>query len=356
MENASQDGPVSPFPCGENDVDALLRAAFKRQKEAAGTRKVRPFPVEPETPLVLGNFRLLREIGRGPAGIVYEAEEAAGGRRVALRVFPRHVTLRESLIARLRRVTARAAELEHPGISRPFLLGREGDVHYLATELAEGAPLDRMIRRLGKHDVTALTGRAIREAILGDRDDSHEEAVETDGGPWAGSFPVAAGGIVVQAARALGHAHGHGVIHGNIKPSNIVIHAGGDVKLTDLGLVHPADRAFLAPGTELLGTVHYTAPELLEDPRAEPDARSDLFSLGVILYELTTLERPFTGESTREVLENMRRGEPGDPCALNPRLPARLAAIILHALDKDPGLRYWTAEGLADDLQGILNH
>jgi len=358
MVNPPRHDPESPFPYGENDVDALLRAAFKRQKakSQAGARDEPPFTLESgETP-VLGEFRILREIGRGRLGIVFEAEEMTRGERVALRVLPRHLALRESLMARLRRVASLAAELEHPGIVRVLFLGRSDDVHYAVMELAPGAPLDRVIHRLRGRDPAALTGPALREAVGAVVEESSGVEAGTDSErSWTDGFLVTVAGLAAQAARALDHAHGHGVMHGDLKPSRLRVRPDGQVTLTDFGLVHPADREFLSPGPEPLGGLPYTAPELIADPKAELDPRSDVFSLGAILYELATLERPFGGDSLPEVVRNLQGREPVDPSRVNPLVSPRLAAIVLHALEKDPAHRYPRAWELAEDLEWLLS-
>ncbi|MCC6669933.1 MAG: protein kinase [Planctomycetes bacterium] len=267
---------------------------------------------------VVGGFRILEEVGRGGMGVVYRARQLSLDRPVALKVLPAHLTLQPSVVARFRREASIAARLEHPAIVAIHAVGSEGDTHYIAMEWIDGAPLARTDPRTG----------AVREV---------RETVE----------------LCAVVADALEYAHQHGVVHRDVKPSNILLRADGRPVLSDFGLARDQSLPELTSAGEFAGTPHYVSPEQAAGA-GQADARSDVFSLGATLYFLLTGQKPFGGASTHAVLQAIATAEPVDPLRLDPTLSPDLAAIVLKALEKNPARRYPSAAALAADLRAFL--
>jgi Tfp pilus assembly protein PilF len=270
----------------------------------------------------LGDFELLRELGRGGMGVVYEARQVSMDRRVALKVLPHHVTASPTALARFKREAATAGKLVHEGIVAIHSVGAEGDVHWFAMELVRGQPLDRWVRERASRQPDA------RERLL--------ELVE----------------LVARVADALAHAHAHGVVHRDVKPGNILVRDDGRAVLTDFGLAHVDDLPSLTNSGDFAGTPHYVSPE--QAAGGTVDARSDVFSLGATLYELLAGRRPFEGATPQSVLLAILRDDPPDPHR-HAGVPQDLAAVVLKALEKDPARRYAGAAAFADDLRRFAN-
>jgi len=344
--------------------DAIVEQMSGVLRFAFGERPPDPAPVDPGPPdlppdsTVLGDFCLLREIGQGGMGVVYEAHQISLNRRVALKVLPDHITRRPAAVERFRREAALAANLAHPGIVEIHTVGTESGTHYFAMEFVEGAPLDRVIDRSSEEGLDSLTGDSVARAV---RTESHRldtgEAEIPGPSPaptWNRNYIATVVEIAAQVAEALEHAHRAGVVHRDVKPANILVRADGTVKLTDFGLARQEDLPSLTRSGEFGGTPYYTSPE--QAAGRTVDHRTDVFSLGATLYELLTLRRPFSGETTREVLNNILAQEPGDPQKLNPGVAPDLAAVVLRALEKDPERRYSSAGALAEDLRAFLEY
>ncbi len=274
----------------------------------------------------LGDFRILREIGRGGMGIVYEAEQKSLARRVALKVLPKHVLLQERDRRRFEREAQTAANLHHTHIVPIFGAGVHDGLHYYVMPLVRGVGLDEIIRRLrNQGDVTTL-----------------------DGAHWS---RVARIGI--QAAEALAYAHSQGTLHRDVKPSNLLLDEDDNVSVADFGLAQAIDSGDAGRGGEMAGTPRYMAPEQV---RGKAEIRSDLYSLGATLYELATLQ-PALGDSSccrRDALSR-ERPEATRPRKLHPAVPRDLQTIILKCLQWEPQRRYADATALGDDLQRFLD-
>jgi predicted Ser/Thr protein kinase len=260
----------------------------------------------------LGEFRLLREIGRGGMGIVYEAEQEPLGRRVALKVLPAGAALDERLAVRFLREARAAARLDHPGIVRVFTSGQEAGVLYFTMELVHGRPLDRLIAE----------------------------------GPFE---PGRAARVALEVARALWHAHQAGLVHRDIKPENILTTEDGRARLTDFGLVHESSERPVTISHMVLGTPAFIAPE---QARGDPvDPRSDVYSLGAVLYAMLAGRPPYTGRVPAVIISHVLGEEPPPLASLRPGLPEDLIAVCSRALARDPRDRYQTAGMLAEDLE-----
>jgi hypothetical protein len=267
---------------------------------------------------VLGDFRLLREIGRGGMGVVWEATQISLDRRVAIKVLAPGTELQPRALARFRREAATAAGLDHPGIVDVIAVGEQDGRHWFAMELVAGQRLD--------HHARELRSRC------------------------AAGYAVAVADLVAKVADALHCAHAAGVVHRDVKPGNILVRADGSPVVTDFGLCRTAARPALSQSGDFAGTPHYMSPEQARGD-AEIGPGSDVFALGVTLYELLTQQLPFDGDSTRAVLDKILTSEPPHPQRLVPDLPRDLTAIVMKALAKERSERYATAAAFAADLR-----
>ena len=321
----------------------------------------------------LGDFRIIREIGRGGMGVVYEAHQESLDRRVALKVLPAHLTLRKATVARFQREASTAARLEHPGIVDIYAVGEEGGNHFFAMEFVDGAPLSRVIERLCFESASSLNGFHLGAAVAetlqkgkarcATRDDSRgdlsDDLQEEDlllHDFWNRTYIEAVCRIIARVARALDYAHDRGVIHRDVKPSNILVRENGSVVLTDFGLAREEGLPSLTVTGELSGTPHYIAPEQASPKRAPLDHRVDVYSLGVTLYEMLTLIRPFDGKTSQEVLGKIVAREPASPRSQNTLIPRDLETVCLTAMDKDPARRYQSADEFRQDLLNFVEY
>jgi eukaryotic-like serine/threonine-protein kinase len=286
----------------------------------------------------LGDFQILREIGRGGMGIVYEAVQRSLGRRVALKVLPLAATLDPKQLQRFRNEAAAAAQLHHTNIVAVYAVGCERGVHYYAMQLIEGQSLAALIEGLRE-------GRGARRGK------------PTHRGAWAcREWACRVARLGLRAAEALEHAHQLAVVHRDVKPANLLLDARGNLWVTDFGLALFQGDAGLTMTGELLGTLRYMSPEQALGKRGAVDHRTDVYSLGVTLYELLTLRPALDGQDRQELLAQLAGEEPRPPRRLNPAVPVELETIVLKAAAKNPAERYATAQELADDLQRFLEH
>ncbi len=305
----------------------------------------------------LAGFRIVREIGRGGMGIVYEAEEIALRRRVALKVLPRPLTLQPEIVERFRRESATAARIRHRGIVEVHAVGESDGVSYFSMELVDGTSLEALLTRLREDRAEAFEPEGFRRALA-----RSFEGGSVDRGGGAAAARIARGPIeticriVADVAEALDHAHREGVVHRDVKPPNVLLRRDGSVVLTDFGLAREVGLGSLTQPGMLVGTLPYLSPELAEGRDADTDHRADVYSLGATLYELLTLERPFEGKSVPELLRKIASKSPRDPADLNPRLAPDLVTIVLKAIEKDPARRYATAADFASDLRAFLGY
>ncbi|MHC4946341.1 MAG: tetratricopeptide repeat protein, partial [Planctomycetota bacterium] len=322
----------------------------------------------------LGDFSIIREIGRGGMGVVYDARQISLKRNVALKVLPAHLTLRKEAVERFKREASTAARLNHPGIVDIYAVGEEGGTHFFAMEFVEGTPLDRVIARFRKDGSLPLDGSEVAH-IVGEglhrpeRDPSstetsaehevqpgtEEKKDETRSKVWNKTYIESACRLVTQVADALDYAHRAGVIHRDVKPSNILVRVNGTSVLTDFGLAREEGLPSVTVTGEFAGTPHYVSPEQAMPRRKKVDNRSDIYSLGVTLYELLTLKRPFDGKTSQEVLGKIISKEPPLLRAQNNLIPRDLEKICMAALEKDANRRYQSAGEFRDDIQRFLD-
>lgn len=267
----------------------------------------------------VGRYRLLERVGQGAMAQVYRALDPASGAEVAVKILYSHLTTDEGFVARFRREAQAAAALDHPNIIRVLDHGTEGEWSYLVMELVDGPSLKNVLQKRKK----PLTP---------------EEAVR----------------LVATLADALEHAHRQGVVHRDVKPSNVLLRDGrlDSPVLTDFGVARMVEATVATDAGTTLGTPIYMSPEQGEGKSG--DARSDIYALGVILYELLTGQPPFEAESPYALILRHIHTPPPRPRALRPDLPKALEAVTLHALAKEPTARFPSAAAFAAALRHSL--
>lgn len=315
-----------------------------------------PVGVVPSVPDDFGDYTIEHEIGRGGMGIVFAARQRSLDRRVALKLLSRPLLPQARAHLRFQREARLLARLEHRSIVRVLDAGMVGDVPYYAMDLVDGAPLSAVIDAVRRHGLPTATGATVMAAVTGTLE--RTGATDADAATPAAaalrqrSYLDACAELGAQVADALAFAHAAGVVHRDVKPSNVLLGRDGAAVLTDFGLARQDDAASMTLTGEFVGTAFYMSPE---QARGEPvDHRTDVYSLGVLLYELVTLQRPFAAGTTAQVLARIQRQEPLDPKRCNPGMPDDLAAVVLKAMAKEPGLRYASAGDLAADLRACL--
>ncbi len=376
----------------------------------------------------IGDYRIVGEIGRGGMGVVYEAEQVSLGRRVALKVLPRHAAADRMTLERFRREARAAARLHHTNIVPVFEVGQDGDIRFYAMQFIQGQSLDAVItelRHLRIHsqsrgdgedkpkggretrtlapsvahsilaggflpegDVRTTSGNVnertaaepasaalalARAAAIGveatEAGPLSEFAPDSSSTPTPVSTAVLPGGTQLsvaemsrrvlhrsvahigrQAASALAHAHARGVIHRDIKPSNLLLDTDGVVWVTDFGLAKAEDDGLTQTG-DVLGTIRYMAPERFS---GQADPRSDVYALGLTLYELLVLRPAFDSPNRLALIEQVRSVDPPRPRSIDPRIPLDLETIVLKAVEKDAKARYASADAMSEDLRRFL--
>ncbi|WP_406696780.1 tetratricopeptide repeat protein [Singulisphaera sp. Ch08] len=348
---------------------------------------------------VLGDFRILREIGRGGMGVVFEAQQISLGRRVALKVLPFAAALDQRQLQRFRVEAQAAAHLHHEHIVPVFSVGCERGVHYYAMQLIEGRTLAHLIGELRRFEGPASlearrrgrspspTGRLASDTLLAPECESGTGWLSSDGPPPSSDFdarpsgtPHATGAsssplhswtgtgtstrgrtfirnvaeLGLQAAEALEHAHQLGVVHRDIKPANLLVDERRSLWITDFGLARLHGDNGLSLTGDLMGTFRYMSPEQVRARSMPIDHRTDIYSLGATLYELLTLRSAIPGDSQPEIIQRILQEEPIPPRQLNRAIPPDLETIVLKAMAKVPSERYVAAQELADDLRRYL--
>jgi serine/threonine protein kinase len=346
----------------------LEQMGLRRVTEVAGNVTVpsHRLPGGPVPGERFGEYRLLREIGRGGMGIVYEAEEERLRRRVALKVLPDHSLGDRKRRERFQREAQAAARLQHASIVAIHGLGETAGIPFFAMQLVEGRSLEAILPEVKR--ITSGSGGALPHAEEAPSDPltssialrlvQGAEASTSNAHPPAAPpaqtparFHQGLASVGLQVAEALSYAHSRGVLHRDIKPSNILLDERGHAWVADFGLAKAFDLSGLTQSGEVVGTLRYMAPERFS---GISDARGDVYSLGLTLYELLTLTPAFHGEDRKELFGKILAEEPTRPRDLDPSIPGDLETIILKAIAKERGARYASAEDLAADLRRYL--
>jgi WD40 repeat protein/serine/threonine protein kinase len=352
---------------------------------------------------LLGDFRILREVGRGGMGVVYEAEQISLGRRVALKVLPFAAMLDRQQLARFKNEARAAATLDHPNIVAIYSVGAERGVHYYAMQLIEGQSLAEVIATMRQRSgVEEQRSRgAAEQSRSGVKQQTssysttpplHSSSGDTQPVARLTTLPAfdsreyfrAIAQLGIQAAEALDHAHQNGVLHRDIKPANLLVEckspsplagtfktpsplgggpgSGSDdashlkLWITDFGLARMEQDAGMTMTGDLLGTLRYMSPEQALAKRVVIDHRSDIYSLGVTLYELLTLQPAYAATDRQELLRQIAFDDPRKPRQINSNIPKDLETIVLKAIEKEPHARYDSAADLAADIERFCEH
>jgi serine/threonine protein kinase len=340
-------------------VDMLVRMGNAPAEPASGPPATNGHP--PSLPhQQLGGFRLLRELGRGGMGTVYEAEQLSMDRHVALKVLPFAALVDDKSRQRFRNEVRAAAALDHPNIVSVYSVGEERGVHYYAMQLIRGQTLADLIHEMrkkkgpGGDDVPTIDS-ATSSPHSTKRDTQAHVSTAADS-RRAAEFYRSGARLGIQAAEALQHAHDQGVLHRDIKPGNLMLDGDGHLYITDFGLARIEADAGLTMTGDIVGTLRYMAPEQALAKRVVIDHRADVYSLGATLYELLTLQPAYCETDRSELLKLIAFEEPLPPRKLDRRIPAELETVVLKAMAKSPDERYQSAQQLADDLQAFLEH
>lgn len=283
----------------------------------------------------LGDYEIQRKLGSGGMGVVYLARQVTLDRLVALKVVIGSPDGDGRTVERFHRESRSMASFTHPGIVPVFEEGEEDGVHYFAMEYVDG---HNLARELDLVRPGADEGQApFRLVPAGDPD--HARVVAE---------------ICIEIAEALEHAHARGFVHRDIKPQNVLIGPDGRVRVVDFGLVRDETMGTITRSGDIAGTVHYMSPEQVQAVRARVDHRTDVYALGVVLYELLTLTRPYEGQSSAEIFRQIAVGSAKSIDALNAAVPRDLQIICFQAMRRSPARRYATAADLAADLTAFL--
>ncbi|MEA1899350.1 MAG: serine/threonine-protein kinase [Thermodesulfobacteriota bacterium] len=264
-----------------------------------------------------GRYEIIKELGKGGMGVVYQAHDPQIDRPVALKVLREDRVVSEDFVSRFFKEAKFIGRLSHPNIVTVYDVGRDHGTIYIAMEYLHGQPFNEVIR----------SGRLSVEKIID---------------------------IALQVANALGYAHEKGIVHRDIKPSNIILTDEGNVKLTDFGIARAEDSnaAQQTQAGVILGTPFYMSPEQVMGKRV--DGRSDLFSLGVILYELIVGRKPFEGDHFTAIFRAITDDIPVAPLKIDASIPQSLSDLIMKALSKNPNERFQTSKEMGDALKTCL--
>jgi serine/threonine protein kinase len=388
-ETPSLDEYVARLPERAEEIRELFPAiaAMERWKPKPSTPRQRPGggPVRER----IGEYRLIREIGRGGMGIVYEAEQSSLNRRVAIKVLPGTGWADDRPMQRFQREAKTTASLKHVNIVSVYAVGQEDDLHYYVMPLIVGAGLDKVILELRERKLASFDGsETFDHDILGvartlliregsepagpsrgtrtEAGDSPLSIVVADNSGRLLDPPIRRGStrnsmnrhwqaiarIGSQVADALQHAHAAGVLHRDIKPANLILDAEGVVWVADFGLAKAVNHDDLSRTGDLVGTLRYMAPERF---RGESTPQSDLYSLGLTLYELMTLRPAHDVPDRAELIRKIAEGQPTRPREIDPSIPLDLETVVLKSLEPDPARRYASAGEMAADLDRFID-
>jgi serine/threonine protein kinase/WD40 repeat protein/tetratricopeptide (TPR) repeat protein len=402
------------YPAHADEIREMLPALVLMEKAKAeddATGPVRHASATSAAPRIqqLGDYQILREVGRGGMGVVYEAQQLSLGRHVAIKVLPSHSLLDPRHLRRFEREARSAARLHHTNIVPVFGVGEQDGLHYYVMQFIQGLGLDVVLHELrrlrqpyGKWtptrddapgrptgatgDLSAVdvarsllsgefhpprpagdTTRTAAEPAAGAASEAPGPAGSADTsatihlpGQTDGSTLTDSGSqywqsvarIGVQVAEALAHAASQGVLHRDIKPSNLLLDETGNVWVTDFGLAKAdADADNLTHTGDIVGTMRYMAPERFN---GQGDLRSDLYSLGLTLYELLTLRPAFDEDDRNKLVKEVMHGEPVRPRKVNRSVPGDLETVVLKAIARDPSHRYQSPAEMAEDLKRFI--
>ncbi|MCA9142922.1 MAG: protein kinase [Planctomycetaceae bacterium] len=323
VEHYAQSYPEQADEIRELFPMLLLMEPFDPGKQSGGGANFDLLPM----PQRLGEYRIVRRLGRGGMGTVYEAVQESLGRRVALKVLTVHTATDSRLLERFKREAQAAANLHHTNIVPVFGVGEDQGVYYYAMQFIRGQSLAQVLG--GKENLET----AFAPKLLGESRGEHYRSVARLG---------------AQVAEALSYAHANGILHRDIKPANLLLDDQNNVWITDFGLARIEGLEELTMAEDVIGTLQYVPPERFH---GRTDARGDVYSLGLTLYELLTLHSAFASSSRAELVRHILHESPPSPRSVARDIPRDLETIVLKAIEREPARRYQTAAAMAEDLQ-----
>ncbi len=274
----------------------------------------------------LGDFRIIREVGRGGMGVVYEAVQTSLNRHVALKVLPAGAILSDTAAERFMREAATAGGLHHTNIVPVYAVGEEQGIHFYAMQFIEGRSLSGHLKSIQK--ASRAPGRDYVKRVT----------------RWG-----------QQVAEALAYAHEQGTIHRDIKPSNLLLDERDNIWVTDFGLARADAQTTLTLTGDVIGTARYMSPEQARGGRTRLDHRTDIYSLGASLYEMLALRPAFDGDSREAVLSRIAFSDAAPLRKISPAIPRDLETIVGKCMAKEPAQRYATAADVAEDCRRFLS-
>lgn len=319
-------------------------------------------PADEPVPAIAG-YRILEHLGQGGMSVVYLAEQESLKRLVALKVLSTTWKADPRTIERFSREARTIAGLSHPGIVAIHHYGEDGGILYLAIDLVAGADLAEIVsalRTTGGRPAAAdardaVTAGVRRLEAAAAKHGARLAAPRADDATWTRPYPEFCARLIKDVAEALDAAHAAGVLHRDVKPSNIILGPDGRPRVIDFGLTLSDAYSALTRPTEFLGSAPYCSPEQISGDARAAGPAGEVFSLGAVFYELLTLKRPFDGKTLPEILARVSQADPADVRAAAPEVPAELAAVCRMAMEKDPRRRYASARAFADDLSRWLD-
>ena len=268
--------------------------------------------------ILANRYRLTEQIGMGGMAIVYRAVDLRTGHNVAVKVLRPEYNEDNEFISRFQREAEAASKMTHHNIVNLLDVGMDGENRYLVMEYVQGKTLKTVIQERGKLS------------------------------------PALAGQITIRILSALEHAHRNGIVHRDIKPQNILVHADGHIKVADFGIARIANSSTLTKGDNVMGSVHYFSPEQAKGEGA--NATSDIYSTGIVLYEMLTGRVPYDGDNPVAVAMQHLHATPVPIQNLAPDVPPALVRVCMKAMEKNPALRYQTARDMAADIRAALEN
>lgn len=337
--DAGGDEALAAFLAAHPDHADVLRRGVRRCQEMGLLG--RP-DREREFPDRLGDFHLLRRLGGGGMGVVYEAEQVQLGRRVALKVIRPELLFFEGARERFRREVDAIAKLSHPAIVPVLAFGEHEGVPYFAMELLPGATVEEVCAAVRGRDPAELSGRDLRAAVSSLHQDATDEA-------FAGAWWQACARMTLQVALGLRHAHLRGIVHRDVKPSNVMVTPHGQAVVLDFGVAQVGPARDLTRSGATPGSPAFMSPEQIRGDAT--DERTDIYSLGATLWQLLSLRRPFPEQRLQEAIQY---GHLSSLRAHNRSVPRELELVLRTAMDRDRERRYGDIGAFAADLQAVL--
>ncbi len=348
-ENPSIDTYIERYPDLAEGIRELfpIVAALEQWKSDRESELLRDHLPDQFNIQQLGDCRIVREIGRGGMGVVFEGLQGALERRVAVKLLPWRISMVPGRQERFEQEARTIAKLGHANIVPIYSFGRHDDYAYYVMQYIESVGLNRIIERLAETQLLWFS----QEIAAARERPADAPAGQGQGGIRHDSWKMLAR-MVLQVAQALRHAHGQGVLHNDVKPANLLIDAAGRVWVTDFGLAQEIDPEADPNDDRVTGTLRYMAPERFHGICS---AASDIYSLGVTLFELLTRVPAFPADDRTSLVEQISKGQLQRPRDVNREIPAGLDAIVRKATQREPVRRYHSSAQLADDLQRFVN-